>query len=351
MTTKHHPPLPVVEAKNSDQIANRTRPTRGRWLALGLGGLLLASVCVNDLGAGSRADEKEQPRPDLGPNASLRGYRPFPDDSPWNTPVDKMPVDANSATFIKSIGADKPLHPDFGAPYEGAPLGIPYVVVAGTQPKVSLSFEYADESDPGPYPIPADAPIEGGPKADGDRHILVLDRDNEKLYEIFSAFPDGKGWRAVGGAVFDLKSNKSRPAGWTSADAAGLPIFPGLVRYDEVVEQKEIRHALRFTVQKTQQAYVPPAKHWASESKDPSLPPMGLRLRLKADYDISKFPEAAQVILRCLKTYGMILADNGSDWFISGAPDDRWDNEALGALKRVKGGAFEAVQTGELTKQ
>lgn len=299
------------------------------------------------------AEERDEPKPDLGPNASLRGYRPFPHDNPWNTPVDKLPVDANSQAFIESIGANKRLHPDFGAPYDGVPLGIPYVVVEGTQPKVPLTFEYADESDPGPYPIPADAPIERGPQADadGDRHILVLDRDNKKLYEVFAAFADGNGWRAGSGAVFDLSSNKSRPAGWTSADAAGLPIFPGLVRYDEVIEQKAIRHALRFTVQKTQQAYVPPATHWASESKDPSLPPMGVRVRLKADYDISEFPEAAQVILRCLKTYGMILADNGSDWFISGAPDDRWDNEALGAIKRVKGGDLEVVQMGTLTTE
>ncbi len=320
----------------------------GRWLSLGLGGLALVSVWGGDVFvAGLRA--KEINGPDLGPNASLHGYRPFSADSPWNTPIDKLPVDGKSRTFIESIGADKPLHPDFGAPYEGAPLGIPYVVVAGTQPKVSLTFEYADESDPGPYPIPPDAPIEGGPKADGDRHVLVLDRDNEKLYEVFAAFPAGKGWRAGAGAVFDLKSNKSRPAGWTSADAAGLPIFPGLVRYDEVMEQKEIRHALRFTVQKTQRGYVPPATHYASKSKNSSLPPMGLRVRLKADYDISKFPEAAQVILRCLKIYGMILADNGGDWFISGAPDDRWDDEALGAIKRVKGSDLEAVQMGSLT--
>jgi hypothetical protein len=307
----------------------------------------MVSFCSHDAGAA------ERPKPDLGPNASLRGYRPFPDDNAWNTPVDKLPVDAKSSTFIKSIGANKPLHPDFGAPYEGAPLGIPYVVVDGAQPKVPVTFEYADESDPGPYPIPADAPIEGGPDADADsdRHVLVLDRDNLKLYEMFSAFPEGKGWRAVGGAVFDLSSNKTRPAGWTSADAAGLPIFPGLVRYDEVMEEKEIRHALRFTVQKSQQAYLAPASHWASESKDPSLPPMGLRVRLKADYDISAFPEAVQVILRCLKTYGMILADNGSDWFLSGAPDDRWDNDMLGTLKRVKGSDFEVVQMGELTKQ
>lgn len=316
-----------------------------RRLALGL----LTLVCVVDLGAGARAEEKEHPRPELGDNASLHGYRPFPDDSPWNTRVDKLPVDPKSAVFIKSIGANKPLHPDFGAPYEGAPIGIPYIVVSGTQPKVPVTFEYADESDPGPYPIPPDAPIEGGPQADGDRHILVIDRDNEKLYEVFSASRAGKGWQAGAGAVFDLRSNKLRPEGWTSADAAGLPIFPGLVRYDEVMEQKEIRHALRFTVQKTQQAYVPPARHFASENKDPSLPPMGLRVRLKADYDISQFPATTQVILRCLKTYGMILADNGSDWFLSGAPDDRWDDEALGAIKRVKGSDFEVVKMESVT--
>jgi hypothetical protein len=309
-------------------------------------GLFLAFVCAR---GSLRAAGKEQSKPDLGANASLHGYRPFPADNPWNTPVDKLPVDSNSAAFIKSIGADKPLHPDFGTPYEGAPIGIPYVVVNGTQPKVPVAFEYVDESDPGPYPIPPDAPVEGGAQGDGDRHILVLDRDNEKLYELFSASRSGKGWSAGAGAVFDLKSNKLRTAGWTSADAAGLPIFPGLVRYDEVTEQKEIRHALRFTVQKTQQAYVPPARHWASETKDHALPPMGLRVRLKADFDISNFPEAAQVILRCLKTYGMILADNGSDWFLSGTPDDRWDDEALGAIKRVKGRDFEVVEMGPVT--
>lgn len=350
MKTEYNPGALAAEGRKGGPNTSPRHPPGGRWLAVGLGAILLVSVWVDGVGAGSIA-EKEQSRPDLGPNASLRGYRPFPDDSPWNTPVDKLPVDAKSHVFIKSIGANKPLHPDFGAPHEGVPLGIPYVIVEGTQPKVPLTFEYADESDPGPYPIPADAPIEGGPEADGDRHVLVLDRDNLKLYEVFNAFPEGKGWRAVGGAIFDLKSNKSRPAGWTSADAAGLPIFPGLVRYDEVIDKKEIRHALRFTVAKTQQAYVSPASHWASESKDASLPPMGLRVRLKADYDISGFPEAAQVILRCLKTYGMILADNGSDWFISGAPDDRWDNEALGALKRVKGADLEVVQMGELTKE
>lgn len=311
--------------------------------------LCAALLSIAVLNVGLRAAEKEKPLPDLGPNANLRGYRPFPDDNPWNTPIDKLPVDANSQTFIKSIGMGKPLHPDFGAPYQGMPSGIPYIVVAGTQSKVTLSFEYAGESDPGPYPIPLDAPIEGGLQADGDRHVLVLDRDNEKLYEVFSAFPAGNVWRAGSGAIFDLKSNKLRPAGWTSADAAGLPIFPSLVRYDEVMEQKEIRHALRFTVKKSQRGYVSPATHFASKSKSPSLPPMGMRVRLKADYDISKFPEPAQVILRCLKTYGMILADNGSDWFISGAPDNRWNDEALGTIKRVKGSDLEVVQMGPIT--
>lgn len=311
--------------------------------------LIFAVFGLLVVGGELAAGEKNDKAPDLGPNASLHGYRPFPDDNPWNTPVDKLPVDARSRAFIKSIGADKPLHPDFGPPYEGAPIGIPYVVVSGTQPKVQVSFEYADESDPGPYPIPPDAPIEGGPQADGDRHVVVFDRDNEKLYELFSATRAGKGWQAGSGAVFDLRTNELRPEGWTSADAAGLPIFPGLVRYDEVMEQKEIRHALRFTVQKSQRAYLAPARHWASENKDPSLPPMGLRVRLKADYDISKFPESAQVILRCLKTYGMFLADNGSDWFISGVPDDRWDDEALGAIKRVKGSDLEVVEMGRLT--
>ena len=290
-----------------------------------------------------------KPKPDLGHNANLRGYRPFPDDNPWNTPIDKLPVDANSATYINSIGRDKALHPDFGTVWQGAPNGIPYVVVGGQQPKVPLRFQYADESDAGSYPIPPDAPIEGGPNGTGDRHILELDRDNEKLYEVFSAYREGEGWRAGSGAIFDLKSNALRPAGWTSADAAGLPIFPGLVRYDEVVELKEIRHALRFTVKKTRRAYVHPARHWASKSKDASLPPMGMRVRLKADYDISKFPPEAQVILRCLKTYGMLLADNGGDWYISGAPHPRWNDEAIATLKRIKGKDLEVVQMGPLT--
>jgi hypothetical protein len=288
--------------------------------------------------------------PDLGANASLHGKRPFPDDNPWNQRVDGEPVDPNSDTLISSIGKNIGLHPDFGANWNGGPFGIPYIVVERDTPKAAITFtDYGNESDPGPYPIPPNAPIEGGLRSDGDRHVLAVDRDNWMLYELYRAFPDGKNWKAACGAVFDLKSNKLRPAGWTSADAAGLPIFPGLVRYDEVVEQKEVRHAVRFTVKRTRRAYVPPARHFASRSNDPSYPPMGMRVRLKAGYDISGFPPSAQVILKALKTYGMILADNGGNWFISGAPDSRWNDEELNSLKRVKGGQFEVVKMGEMT--
>ncbi len=274
----------------------------------------------------------------------------FPKDNPWNTDISGYPVHPNSDAFIKSIGLDKPLHPDFGAPWEGRPNGIPYVLVKGNQPKVPVHFLYADESDPGPYPIPPNPPIEGGKDSKGDRHLLIIDVDNKMLYELYRVFETDKGWKADSGAIFDLTSNKLRPLGWTSADAAGLPIFPGLVRYDEVVEKGEIDHALRFTVERTQRGYILPATHLASHSRDPNLPPMGLRVRLKADFDISGFPKEAQVILKALKKYGMILADNGGDWFISGAPDPRWNDDALAALKRVKGKDLEAVYTGPIHK-
>jgi hypothetical protein len=240
------------------------------------------------------------------------------------------------------------LHPDFGTVYNGAPSGIPYVVVAGTQPKVPIRFEYPGESDPGPYPVPPDAPIEGGPQSKGDRHVLVVDRDNGKLYELFSSYPEGGGWRAGSGAIFDLNSNRMRPAGWTSADAAGLPILPGLARYDEACIHKAIRHALRFTIVHSRRAYVYPATHFASSKTDPNLPPMGMRVRLRADYDISNFPQSARVILTALKKYGMIVADNGGDWFVSGAPDSRWNDDELETLKRVKGKDFEVVKMGTL---
>lgn len=289
--------------------------------------------------------------PDLGPNASLRGKRVLPADNPWNQDISNAPVDPNSATLIASIGLNTVLHPDFGTTWNGAPNGIPYVVVSGAQPKVPITFtDYGDESDPGPYPIPADAPIEGGPAGTGDRHVIVIDRDNWKLYELFSAYPqsNGAGWRAASGAVFDLNSNALRPAGWTSADAAGLPIFPGLVRYDEVHELKEIAHALRFTAQSTRRAYVYPARHYASSNTSANLPPMGMRVRLKASYDISRFSPAMQVILKALKKYGMILADNGGNWFVSGAPDARWDDDELRTLKTIKGSDFEVVQMGQI---
>ena len=314
--------------------------------------LMLTLLCVgcrdsNEFSGLPEVDTIGQGTPGLGAGASLSGRRPFPADNPWNQDVSQDPVDSNSATLIARCGSGN-LHPDFGTVWNGAPNGIPYVVVAGSQRGVPVTFEYADESDVGPYPVPAQAPIEGGPQSSGDRHVLVVDRDNWKLYELFAAYPQnaGQSWRAGSGAVFDLNTNVLRPAGWTSADAAGLPIFPGLVRYDEVVEQKEIRHALRFTCSATRRAYVAPARHFASSRTDASYPPMGMRVRLRADYDIASFPADVQVILRALKRYGMFLADNGSSWYISGAPDARWSDEDLSAIKRVPSTAFEVVRMG-----
>jgi hypothetical protein len=269
----------------------------------------------------------------------------LPDDSPWNKDISKERVDPASAKILARVGLDKTLRADFGTEWEGAPVGIPYVVVSQTQEKVPVTFTVADESDPGPYPIPPNAPIEGGPKGTGDRHVLVLDRDRWQLWELFNAFPDGKGgWKADSGAIWDLKKNQVRQAGWTSADAAGLPILPGLVRYDEVVGRKALEHAVRFTLAKTRRAYVPPASHWASEDNSADLPPMGMRVRLKANYDISGFAPEVRVILTALKKYGMILADNGSDNFISGAPDPRWNNDVLRQLMRVKTRDLEVVE-------
>jgi hypothetical protein len=311
-----------------------------RWLVL-FGAILVACTAepVAPGGGGT---------PGLGPNASLAGRRPFPGDNPWNTPIDQAPVDPNSDALIASIGLTKGLHPDFGADYNGGPFGIPYVVVSGGTPGVTVSFDYADESDPGPYPIPRDAPIEGGSSSGGDRHVLVIDRDHWTLYELFAAHPvpGSNDWTAGSGAIFDLSSNALRPAGWTSADAAGLPIFPGLVRYDEAVEQGVILHALRFTVDTTRRAYVYPARHYASVDTGSNRPPMGMRVRLKAGFDISGFPPSARVILQALKTYGMMVADNGGDWFISGMPDPRWDDAELNTLKQVQGSNFEVVQMG-----
>ena len=295
-----------------------------------------------------------QPTPDLGPGASLHGKQLFPPDNPWNEDISNTPVDPNSDNLIASIGLNTNLHPDFGTVWDGAPNGIPYIVVSGSQPKVPLNWTaYGNQSDPGPYPIPPDAPIEGGPNSTGDRHVLVIDRDNWMLYELGYAFPinNGASWNANCGAIFDLNSNALRPAGWTSADAAGLPIFPGLVRYDEVFEQQEIKHAIRFTASITRRAYVSPARHWASSNTSVNRPPMGMKVRLKASFNISSFTPAMQVILRAMKKYGMILADNGSNWYFSGAPDMRWSDDELNQLKTLKGSDFEVVQMGTIVTQ
>jgi hypothetical protein len=280
---------------------------------------------------------------------SIGGCPVFPDDNIWNAPVTGLPVDANSQSYITTIGAGKGLHADFGSGlWDGGPIGIPYTTVRGSQAKVRIVFDYEDESDPGPYPIPPDAPIEGGSQSSGDRHVLVVDTDNCILYELYSAYPQSDGsWEAGSGAVYNFRSDALRPASWTSADAAGLPVLPGLVRYDEVLSG-EIKHAVRFTVPQTRNAYIWPARHRASSLTGQQYPPMGQRFRLKADFDISSFSRDTKVILTALKKYGMILADNGSSWFISGAPDPRWNNDVLRELSRVTGSAFDAIDESSL---
>jgi len=304
---------------------------------------LLAVIGVALLVGGKPAEALRHPHP-AAPRCSV-----FPASNPWNRPVDRLPVAANSTAVINSIGADETLHPDFGSGlWEGAPIGIPITIVRRTQPKVRVAFEYADESDRGPYPIPRNVKIEGGRQSDGDRHALLLDRDSCRLYELYALYPAaGGGWRAGSGAIWNLRTNRLRPAGWTSADAAGLPILPGLARFDEVA-RGSIDHALRFTVSRTRRAYVYPARHHASSATDPNLPPMGLRLRLKASFPTRGYPRQARIVLEALKRYGMMVSDNGSDWYITGAPDPRWSNEQLRALKRVPGSAFEVVDTSRL---
>ena len=275
----------------------------------------------------------------------------FPADNIWNTRVDDLPVHAQSSAWVATIGASATMHPDFGSgvwpPDSDTPIGIPYVEVDGVA-GVSVSFEYDSESDHGPYPIPSNAPIEGGPSSSGDRHVLVVDRSHCTLYELFAAYPQSDGsWTAGSGAIYDLNSNALRPSGWTSADAAGLPILAGLVRYDEVAAG-EIGHALRFTAPQTQRAFVWPARHYASSFTGAEYPPMGARFRLRADFDVSGYDAEVQVILRALQRYGMILADNGSSWYLSGAPDERWDNEVLRQLKDLQGSDFEAVDSSSL---
>jgi hypothetical protein len=272
----------------------------------------------------------------------------FPDSNVWNRRVDRLPVHPRSRAIIRSIGRNEGLHPDFGSGlYDGGPIGIPITVVGDGQRKSRVRFQYADESDKGPYPIPKDVKIEGGRKSDGDRHALLLHRDECRLYELFALRRRDGRWRAGSGAIWDLGSNDLRPKGWTSADAAGLPILPGLARWDEV-KRGEIDHALRFTVSRTRAKFIYPARHFASDSDNPDLPPMGLRLRLKKSFPVKGFPRQARIVLIALKRYGMIVADNGSDWYITGAPNPRWDNDALHTLGRVKGSDFVVVDTSEL---
>src|SRR5436309_4436860 len=263
----------------------------------------------------------------------------FPQTNAWNRPVGKLPVAANSATLIRSIGLDTGLHADFGSgTWDGGPIGIPFDVVTRKTPRAKVSFEYADESDRVGYPIPRRVHIEYG----SDHHALLVDRDACRLYELGGLQRAGGRWRAWAGAVWSLRSNRLRPAGWTSADAAGLPIFPCLARWDEA-RRRVLDHALRFTAARTRRAYVWPARHYASSSTDPSLPPMGLRVRLKASFDVRPFPRQARIVLVALKRYGMILADNGSSWYVTGAPNPGWSNDQLHTLGRVKGSDFEEI--------
>lgn len=272
-----------------------------------------------------------------GPGTTLAGCPVLPPDNAFNRDISHAPVDPRSDAYVRSIGLTARLHPDFAS----RTYGIPFKVVSKAQKRVPIHFtDYGDESDPGPYPIPLSAPVEGG----SDRHVLVLQKSTCRLYELFGAHRTGAGWSAASGAVFNLKTGAPRPRGWTSADAAGLPILPGLAR------PGAITHALRVTVPRTQKAYVSPARHFASSDSDPALPPMGLRLRLKASFNLKPFHGQALVILTALKRYGMIVADNGSPWYITGTPDRRWNDDNLHTLGQVPGSAFEAVQSGPLTR-
>jgi hypothetical protein len=298
----------------------------------------------------------EQPAPSPAPSDPSASATPappgscpiFPADNVWHTDVSRLPVLANSTTLVASIGAGAAVHADFGSgTWDGGPIGIPITTVPAGQATVPVSFQYRSESDPGPYPVPANAAIEGGSASTGDRHVIVYDPAHCRDYELYDAHPSGGGWQAGSGAVFDLRGNALRPAGWTSADAAGLPILAGLVRYDEVAAG-HIDHAIRVTVPHSRDSYVWPARHAASSLSDPSLPPMGLRLRLKASVNIAGLPAQARVVALAMQQYGLIVADNGSAWYISGAPDQRWSNDALHALGGLQGSDFEAVDTSSI---
>jgi hypothetical protein len=286
----------------------------------------------------------------VGQGASLNGFLPFPSDNLWNKDISSSPVDPNSASIINFIGPSVGLHPDFGSGlYDGSSIGIPYTVVDSSQPFIPVDYTaYGSESDAGPMPIPLTAPIEGYPNpGSGDRHVLVLDASSCFLYELYSSYPQTSVWNAASGAVWDLLADEQRPYTWTSADAAGLPIFPGLVRYDEVAAGA-INHAIRFTVQNSSAGFTPPASHWASTTSAPYAPPMGMRMRLKSSFDVSNFSAANQVILNALKKYGIIVADNGSSMYLSGAPDSRWSNDDLHNLGTVTASDFDVIQISPL---
>jgi len=315
-------------------MSSITRAARFR-IALLIG----SSVIALNLPIGARASHTIQAQ-----SAELGNCPVFPADNAWNQDISGLLVDAKSATYIGSMGAATHIHPDFGSDLS---YGIPYVVVSGTQEKVPINFtDFGDESDPGPYPIPANAMVEGNGTA-GDQHVIAVDKDNCKLYELYSSSYVGPGWIASSGAVFDLRSDARRPDGWTSADAAGLPIFAGLIRYSEVVAGV-IPHAIRMTANHVQRAYIYPATHYAGNDTNPNDPPMGLRIRLKASFDISSYNPTSKVILTAFKKYGLIMADIGSDWFFSGGTDARWDDKVLNQLKQVPGSAFEVVQAGTI---
>lgn len=312
----------------------------------------LSSCAPSDTADSAPTQASAEATPAASPESESADLRPlFPADNIWNTPVGDMPVHEHSDLWVETIGQDVPLHPDFGSgEWEGETIGIPYMIVGADTPRVEVSFYYPEESDPGPYPIPEDPLIEGGPDAYGDRHILLLDEDAHMLYELYDAWPQDDGtWEAGAGAIWDLTSNELRPETWTSADAAGLPILPGLVDYDEVASGR-IEHALRFTAEETAMAYLWPARHYASELVGDGYPPMGARFRLKQDVEISGYSPEVQVVLQALKEYGMILADNGASWFLSGTSDERWDNDVMFEMKHggITGDDFEAVDCSSL---
>jgi hypothetical protein len=322
----------------------------------------VAFMALSVTGCGAPSTGNDTPPPpqasncsslSLGQGASLGGFVPFPSDNLWNQDISSASVDANSSAILSFIGAGVGMHADFGAgQFQGSTIGIPYLVVGEQQAPVTINFTaFGNESDPGPMPVPVTAPIEGYPNpGTGDRHVLVLDNSNCFLYEFFGSYVSGNSWNVDSAAVWDLLSNERRPYTWTSADAAGLPLFPGLVRYDEVATG-QVRHAFRFTLPQSRAAFIPPASHWAANSSNASAAPMGMRVRLKPSFDVSGYSATNQVILNALKKYGMIMADNGSNMYLSGAPDDRWDNNDLHALGQVKTSDFEVIQMTPLYTQ